>query len=182
VFVSKQGDPSRNPSISNIPNDQHWTDIPPPGSIALLQQPSGQISALLGDIVATRLAIRGVAGVIVDGRIRDLTGCGELCAKGSFAVWSKASSTVGTSLEAKPWSVDVPVEVGGRVVVRPGDFAVLDEAEKGIVVIPKDKLVELAEILPGLKEADEGVLRDVRAGFGLKEAFRRHPGHYVNAS
>ena len=105
-----------------------------------------------------------------------------MCAEGSFAVWSKASSTVGTSLEAKPWSVDVPVEVGGRVVVRPGDFAVSDEAEKGIVVVPKDKLVELAGILPGLKEADEGVLRDVRAGFGLKEAFRRHPGHYVNAS
>ena len=53
--------------------------------------------------------------------------------------------------------------------MRPGDFAVLDEAEKGIVVIPKDKLVELAGILPGLKEADEGVLRDVRAGFGWKE-------------
>jgi regulator of RNase E activity RraA len=150
----------------------------------------GQISALLGDIVATRLAVRGVAGVIVDGRIRDLPGCGELCSDGAFAVWSKGTSTVGTSLEAKPWSVDVPVQVGGNesgsgvggtVVVRPGDFAVLDEAERGVVVVPRDKLVELSRILPGLKEADEGVLEDVRAGVGLKEAFRRHPGHYVNA-
>lgn len=85
-------------------------------------------------------------------------------------------------MEAKAWSVDVPVEIGDgdhRVVVRPGDFAVLDEAERGVVVIPREKLGDLAEILPGLKEADDGVLADVRAGVGVKEAFGRRRGHYV---
>lgn len=85
-------------------------------------------------------------------------------------------------MEAKAWSVDVPVEIGDgdhRVVVRPGDFAVLDEAERGLVVIPREKLGDLAEVLPGLKEADEGVLADVRAGVGVKEAFARREGHYV---
>lgn len=153
--------------------------MPAPGSIALLQQPSGQIVALLGDIVATRFKVRGVAGAVIDGRMRDVAGCGELCADGNFTVWSKGLSTVGTSLEAKPWAVDVPVRVGG-VEVGPGDFIVLDEAEKGIVVIPKEKLAEVAQILPGLKEADDAVLRDVRAGVGLKEAFQKHRGHYVH--
>jgi regulator of RNase E activity RraA len=64
--------------------------------------------------------------------------------------------------------------------VRPGDFAVLDEAEKGIVVIPKEKLADVAELLPGLKEADDAVLQDVRDGVDLKEAFQRHRGHYVH--
>jgi hypothetical protein len=40
------------------------------------------------------------------------------------------------------------------IVVKSGHFAILDEAERGVVVIPRNKLVELAEILPGLKEAD----------------------------
>lgn len=88
---------------------------------------------------------------------------------------------MGTSLEAKPWAVDVPVRVGG-VVVRPGDFAVLDEAERGVVVAPRERLGELAELLPGLKEADDAVLKDVRAGVGLGEAFRRHRGHYLGRS
>lgn len=145
----------------------------------MLQQPSGQIVALLGDIIATRFKVRGLAGAIVDGRMRDVAGCGSLCTDGTFAVWSKGLSTVGTSLEAKPWAVDIPVKVGG-VVVQPGDFAVLDEAEKGIVVIPQEKLAEVAEVLPGLKEADDAVLRDVQAGVGVKEAFQKHRGHYVH--
>lgn len=111
--------------------------------------------------------------------MRDVAGCGSLCADGTFAVWSKGLSTVGTSLEAKPWAVDIPVQVGG-VVVQPGDFAVLDEAEKGIVIIPKEKLAEVAEVLPALKEADDAVLRDVQAGVGVKEAFQKHRGHYVH--
>jgi len=111
--------------------------------------------------------------------MRDVAGCAELCATGDFAVWSKGISTVGTTLEAKPWAVDVPVKVGG-MVVRPGDFAVLDEAEKGIVVIPREKLAEVAEVLPGLKEADDAVLRDVQAWVGLGEAFQRHREHYVH--
>jgi regulator of RNase E activity RraA len=144
------------PEKSNLPKDKHWTDVPAPGSIALLQQPSGQKCAVLGDIVATRFKLRGVAGAIIDGRMRDVAGCAELCAEANFAVWSKGVSTVGTTPEAKPWAVDVPIKVGG-VEVRPGDFAVLDEAERGIVVIPKEKLVEVAEVLPGLKEADDAV-------------------------
>jgi regulator of RNase E activity RraA len=153
--------------------------VPAPGSIVLLQQPSGQMVALLGDIIATRFKVRGIAGAIVDGRMRDVAGCGKLCTDGNFSVWSKSLSTVGTSLEAKPWAVDIPVQVGG-VTVRPGDFAVLDEAEKGIVVIPKEKLADVAELLPGLKEADDAVLQDVRDGVDLKEAFQRHRGHYVH--
>lgn len=153
--------------------------MPAPGSIALLQQPSDQTCAVLGDIVATRFKIRGVAGAIIDGRMRDVAGCAELCAEGDFAVWSKGVSTVGTTPEAKPWAVDVPVRVGG-VDARPGDFAVLDEADRGIVVIPKEKLIEVAELLPGLKEADDAVLRDVQGGVGLKEAFQRHREHYVH--
>lgn len=111
--------------------------------------------------------------------MRDVAGCGELCAGGDFAVWSKGISTVGTTPEAKPWAVDVPVRLGG-VEMRPGDFAVLDEAERGIVVIPKEKLAEVAELLPGLKEADDAVLRDVKAGIGLKEGFQCHREHYTH--
>lgn len=90
-------------------------------------------------------------------------------------------AAAGTGLEAKPWAVDVPLRVGG-VEVRPGDFAVLDEAERGVVVIPKEKLREVVELLPRFKEADDAVLEDVRRGVGLQEAFRKCPGHYTNFS
>jgi hypothetical protein len=44
----------------------------------------------------------------------------------------------------------------------PGDFAVLDEAERAIFVIPRVRLVEFSRCLPGLREADEGVPRNTK--------------------
>ncbi|KAI6897734.1 hypothetical protein KC348_g17651 [Hortaea werneckii] len=56
------------PEESNILPNKHWTDLPGPGTIVLLQQPQGQICAVCGDILATRLKVRGVKGIVADGR------------------------------------------------------------------------------------------------------------------
>jgi hypothetical protein len=69
--------------------------------------------------------------------------------------------------------------------VRTGDLAVPDATERDVVVIPRDKLIELLRIFSGLKEAYEGVLRNVGAGVGFRsdaEVFRRHRVHDGNAS
>ena len=184
LFVSKdhhQGSNSSDgvPPESNLPKGKHWTDCPPPGSVVVLQQPPEQTAALLGDIVATRLKTRGVLGAVIDGRSRDIVSCAELCQDGEFQVWTKALSSVGTSLEAKPWAVDVPIKIKG-VEVRPGDILIADEGEKVISVIPRDRLKEIADLLPTLKGADDGVLKDVQSGVDLKTAFANHPKHYSN--
>lgn len=140
-----------------------------------MQQPDGQICALLGDLVASRLKHRGVAAAVIDGRVRDIASCGEICDTSDFQVWSCGVSTVGTGLQAKPWAIDVPLKVGG-ITVRAGDIMVADEAERGITIIPRDKLAETLKLLPGLKEADDNVLKDVQAGVDLSEAFKRHRG------
>ncbi|KAK5132723.1 hypothetical protein LTR08_008689 [Meristemomyces frigidus] len=164
------------PAESNIPKDKHWTDMPAPGTIVLLKQPSGQVCAVCGDILATRLKVRGLKGIVADGRVRDLPALGELCSSdegGEFQVWSRATSTVGTGLEAKAWAADVPLRVGD-LDVRPGDILCADEGERGCVVIPRHDLGTLMEILPGLKAADERCVADVKAGVDVTEAFRRH--------
>ncbi|KAK6436082.1 hypothetical protein LTR95_007734 [Oleoguttula sp. CCFEE 5521] len=185
LFVDKNQQPGHpraqyTPAESNIPSDKHWTDCPTPGTVVLMQQPDGQLCALLGDIVASRLKHRGVKAAVIHGRSRDIAACQELCSDGKFQVWSKGTSTVGTSMEAKPWASDVPLHVGG-LLVNAGDIMVADEAERGITIIPTDKLEDVMKLLPGLKEADDNVLKDVNAGVDLNEAFKRHRGHYVNA-
>ncbi|KAI7595454.1 hypothetical protein D0869_01822 [Hortaea werneckii] len=119
--------PTPIPQESNIPQTKHWTDLPTPGTIVLLQQPQGQICAVCGDILATRLKVRGVKGIVADGRVRDLVSLSELCQPSSsptvptgssegrrgegFTVWSRGTSTVGTGLAAQAWCVDVPLSV-----------------------------------------------------------------------
>jgi len=176
LFGRREG--TQAPRESNIPR-QHWTDCPASGSIVIFQQPPGQSVALLGDIVATRLKLRGVKGAIIDGRARDVVSCGELCKDGAFQVWSKALSSVGTSMEAKPWAVDVPLTIGG-LRVEPGDILCADEGEGVVCVIPKARLREVTELLPTLKEADDGVLRDVQNGVDFATAIKNHPKHYTN--
>lgn len=149
--------------------------MPAPGTFAFLQQPTGQVCAVCGDILATRLKVRGVKGVIADGRVRDVSAMRQLVQEGNgeFAVWSRGSSTVGTGLEAKPWAADVPLRVGD-FTVKPGDILCADAEENGCAIIPREKLEELMAILPALKEADEKCVADVQAGVDVTEAFRRH--------
>lgn len=135
----------------------------------------GQICAVLGDIMATRLKVRGVKGVVADGRVRDLSALKGLCKDGDFAVWSRSTSTVGTGLEAKPWAVDVPIRIGD-VEIKPGDILCADEGDRGCVVIPQDKLSDLMALMPALKQADERCVEDVKAGVDVTEVFRRHRG------
>ncbi|EXJ53305.1 uncharacterized protein A1O5_13459, partial [Cladophialophora psammophila CBS 110553] len=165
------------PSESNLPGDKHFSDVAPTGSVVLMQQPSHQIAALLGDIVATRYKVRGIRGCFIDGRARDIVGCGELCKDGNFQCWAKALTSPGTSLQGKPWAVDVPIKIGD-VVIKPGDLLVADEAEMVCCVIPREKLSEVMESLPVHKKADDGLLEDVKGGMGFKEAIKRWPNHY----
>lgn len=173
------------PAESNLPKDKHWTDVAPAGSVVLMQQPPSQIVGLVGDIVATRYKARGVQGCFVDGRVRDISGIAPICqsgkeaASGSFTCWSRALTSVGTSLQAKPWAVDAPVKIGA-VEVSAGDIMVADEAEGACCVIPRDMLDEVMALLPGHKEADDGLLADVQGGMSFGEAIKRWPGHYSN--
>lgn len=144
-----------------------------------MQQPSHHIAALVGDIVATRFKYRGIRGIVIDGRVRDVVGIGELCQDGKLQVWNRGLSSVGTSLEAKPWAVDVQLQIGD-VVVKAGDVLVADEGERVCCVIPRDRLKEVMELLPKHKEADDGLLGDVKDGMGFKDAIKRWPGHYSN--
>ena len=166
------------PKESNLPKDQHFSDTAVPGTVVIMQQPSGQIAALLGDIVATRYKIRGIRGVFTDGRTRDIVGCGELCKDGNFQAWAKSLTSAGTSVENKPWAVDVPLQIG-KVTVKPGDVICADESEMVVNVIPKEKLGDVLKLLPVQKAADDGLLKDVQNGMAFKEAVVRHPEHYT---
>jgi regulator of RNase E activity RraA len=56
----------------NIPKDVHWADLAQPGAFAVLKQPPGQTNAICGGIMALRMKVRRVKGIIVAGRVRDL--------------------------------------------------------------------------------------------------------------
>jgi 4-hydroxy-4-methyl-2-oxoglutarate aldolase len=100
-----------------------------PGSILVYVMQDGLEIAAMGNLMGTTAKVRGLAGAVIDGAVRDITELKRL----EFPVWSRRVSPA-TSV-GRMISVDkqIPVLCGG-VLVRPGDYLVGDA--DGVVVVP----------------------------------------------
>ena len=117
--------------------------------------------------MALRMSKLGAKAVVVSGRVRDMDELHEI----GMPIWARAKSTVGTSAEAKPYAVQVPIHIG-EIDVKPGDIVVCDSTN-GVVVIPIKLLDEVLEIIPTLEHNDAKVKEAVKNGLSVKEAFAR---------
>ena len=88
--------------------------------------------ALLGELVATQAKARGVAGILVDGAVRDLD---ELTAIG-LPIWARFVRAQGAT-KGTAGKLDVPVVIGGADI-RPGDVVVMDC--DGALALPSDRI------------------------------------------
>ncbi|KAB8074129.1 ribonuclease E inhibitor RraA/Dimethylmenaquinone methyltransferase [Aspergillus leporis] len=150
-----------------FPTGTHWVDFARPGTIAVIEQPTGQHCAVLGGIMAARMKYLGVKGALVNGRVRDLSEIREC----QLPVWARATSTVGTAAEAKPGLHNVPVSLGG-VTVYPGDIIFCDPQE-GVVTIPRELLDQVLELMPKLVAMDDNVKEAVLQGSSVFDAFKK---------
>ncbi|KAF2798481.1 DlpA domain-containing protein [Melanomma pulvis-pyrius CBS 109.77] len=154
---------------SNVEDNTPFSDYTQGDTIVLVSQPAGQSCAVVGGIMGARMKVLGAQSIIVNGRVRDLEALGGL----GLPVWSKGTSIIGMGAEAKFHAKEVAIRIGD-VSVEPGDIVMVDPFENGVVVVPKGRVDEVLGMLPGMVEADERVIKDVEAGTGVKEAFKKH--------
>ncbi|GFP53749.1 hypothetical protein ACSS6W_001341 [Trichoderma asperelloides] len=170
LFAPKERSSDDGLPAKNIPKDSHWADLIQPGTFAVLKQPPGQTNAVCGGIMALRMKVREATGIMVVGRVRDLD---ELRST-NLPIWAYGTSTVGSGGSSVPWATQVAVEVNG-VQISPGDIAFSDSGN-GVVIIPRDKVDQVLEMLPSLIAADAKVKEDVLKGMSVYEAFKLHRG------
>jgi regulator of RNase E activity RraA len=71
ILFAAKGETLAEPKPS-IPKDTHWSDATEPGTFVVMKQPQGQTNAICGGIMALRMKVRDVKGIIVAGRVRDV--------------------------------------------------------------------------------------------------------------
>lgn len=114
------------------------------GDVLVLTSVEPAPVALIGDLLATQAQVRGVAGILVDGAVRDVDELEEL----GLPVWARFVRAQGAT-KGEVGELDVPVVVGGAEI-RPGDLVVLDC--DGAVAVPRERI---PEVLPRALEREE---------------------------
>jgi len=136
----------------------------PAGSVLVIDG-HGELNTALWGGLTTMLALKkGLAGVVVNGAIRDL---GDI-RKSRLPVFAKSivASAGGAEYAGH---LQVPVSCAG-VVVNPGDWLVGDE--DGVVVIPLARLEEALTTAARILEAEKRIAKAIRAGQDLGTMLR----------
>jgi regulator of RNase E activity RraA len=129
----------------------------PPGAVFVIDSRKDPRAASAGSILVTRLMVRGVAGIVTDGGLRDSPEIAQL----PFPAYHQRPSAP-TNLTVHQ-ALDINVPIGcGDAAVWPGDVVVGDG--EGVVVIPAHIADEIADEAVEMTAFEDFVTERVRAG------------------
>ena len=115
-----------------------------PGDVLVVDTCGCRTNSILGELIATAAFSAGLAGIVIDGGIRDIV---ELREHG-YPVFARfITPAVGD--KDGPGEMNYPISCGG-VPVHPGDIVVGDE--NGVVVVPPE---DAAAVLAGARKKKE---------------------------
>lgn len=131
-------------------------DLVKPGDVIVVDGGGDLSRALIGEIMATLAQVRGAAGFVLDGAIRDTAVIGA----GTFPVFARAAIHRGPYKNG-PGAIDVPVAVGGQIV-NPGDLVIGDS--DGVVAFPVEGAAALLDAVRAQEAKEAGILESIHAG------------------
>ena len=133
-------------------------DMVQPGDVVVIDAGGYEGRAIFGELMATYLKIRGAAGIVCDGAVRDRD---EMAALEDFPIYARSATPDGPYKNG-PGEIGTDVVVGGRTV-HPGDIVVgdgdgvifLDPATAEAVADATDKVIAMeAGIMDGILQGN----------------------------
>jgi 4-hydroxy-4-methyl-2-oxoglutarate aldolase len=132
-----------------------------PGEVLVVDGEGDDRGALFGELMTLQAQANGLAGIVIDGPLRD----GNAVAESGFAAFASClTPRVGTN--RRVGETQIPVTCGGTVV-RPGDIVLGDD--DGVVIVPIEQLEAVLEAAEGIKRKEAGIRRDIAEGKQLAD-------------
>lgn len=129
-------------------------DIAGPGDVIVVETDGEE--AVWGELATRSARIKGLAGVVIDGAIRDVADIREL----GLPVFTRTIRP--TAGEPKGLGeINAPIRIGG-VRICPGDWIVGDD--DGVVAIPQQKVAEITNRAMDCLEKENRIRGEIEAG------------------
>jgi 3-hexulose-6-phosphate synthase/6-phospho-3-hexuloisomerase len=134
-----------------------------PGDVIVVDACGGEI-AVWGELASWSCKTKGVAGVVIDGAVRDIDAIIEM----EFPCFSRhIASNAG---EPKGYGGIGHEIVCGGITVKTGDWIIGDES--GVVVIPQESAVEVANRAIDVMERENRLREEIKKGGTLSSVMK----------
>ena len=127
-----------------------------PGDVMVVAVNSRSDCGYFGDLLATLMQARRIAGLVIDSGVRDLADLRQM----NIPVFSRCISAQGTVKETLG-DVNVPVVCGGQVI-NPSDLIIGDD--DGVVVVRRHELDSVAQKSEARENKEAGIREKYREG------------------
>ncbi|HSI61438.1 MAG TPA: RraA family protein [Ideonella sp.] len=127
-----------------------------PGDVIVVDAGGDLTNSLFGEIMVATAVKIGVAGVVLNGAVRD----SEEIARGEFPLYAAGVTHRGPYKDG-PGEINGPIAIDG-MVVHPGDLVVGDA--DGLLCVPYDAVEEVLAATHKKMQAEKEMLADIAAG------------------
>ncbi|KYZ75669.1 methyltransferase [Anaerosporomusa subterranea] len=131
-------------------------DLAQPGDVIVVDVQGDLVNSLTGEIMMRQALKKGLAGIVIDGAVRDV----EALQVMDMAIYAAGVTPKGPFKDG-PGEINVPVSCGG-VVVNPGDILVGDA--DGIVVIRPQDAPVIAKKARAKQAKEQDTFKAIEAG------------------
>src|SRR5437016_3176780 len=105
-------------------------DLAAPGDVVVVDAGGDLTNSIIGELMLAHAEKRGIAGIVIDGAVRDITAIRA----GRFPVYAAGVTHRGPYKDG-PGEINVPVALNG-MVIAPGDLIIGDD--DGLLCVPYD--------------------------------------------
>lgn len=137
-----------------------------PGEVGVIVMEGTLDIAAMGNLMATAAKVRGMAGMVLDGAIRDVWDIRRM----GLTVYARSISPRTAVGHYATVARNIPVECGG-ITVRPGDIIVADE--DGVVVVPQERAEEVLKKAQEIDQRESGMFPFIRQFKSLTKAIEK---------